>query len=101
MSALDSAIDSLRAEVEAFHPAHAAARPAAGTTDWFLLRAKSLGLSSLLRMRQLGLDPAAAERYHQAAEKHHTRLAPPAPIVVEREKIPAGVELPAGVTEGL
>jgi len=39
-------------------------------------------LSSLRRMAQLKLhdNPAAAERYHRAAESHHVRLDVPPPL---------------------
>ena len=71
---IDAAIALLDAEVQGLQPTPArAATPAwAGSSDWFLLRAKSLGLSSLRRMKQLGVDvdPPASERFHRTAEKY-------------------------------
>jgi len=63
---LDLAIEQLQAEVIAYGQG-TLAQPKEHSTEWFLLRAKVLGLSSLKRMKQLGVeaDPAAAERYYR------------------------------------
>ena len=96
MSALDAAIAVLESEVAALmavnRPSAAGADVNTGSADWFLLRAKSLSLSSLRRMAQLGLheDAAAAERYHRAAESHHVRLEVPAPVEIDVTPLPAG-----------
>ncbi len=103
MSQLDAAIAVLSAEINALmhanRPSTAGADLNTGSTDWWLLRAKSLGLSSLRRMAQLELhgDPVAAERYHRAAESHHVRLEVPPPpdpkpglSVVSELKVAAG-----------
>jgi hypothetical protein len=67
---LDRAIEQLQAEVTAYGQG-TLTQPLPDTTEWFLLRAKTLGLSSLKRMRQLGveLDSSAAERYYRKSSK--------------------------------
>ena len=104
MSQLDAAIRQLQSEIDglmhANKPSASGADLNTGSTDWWLLRAKSLGLSSLRRMAQLELhgDPVAAERYHRAAESHHVRLEVPPPppdpkpglSVVSELKVAAG-----------
>lgn len=66
---LAAAIAQLEAEVLDFGQG-TARQPKEGTADWFLLRAKSMGLSSLKRAQQLRLDsPASAERYFRASSR--------------------------------
>lgn len=67
---LKAAIDQLAAEIELFRPGTPAA-PKEGTPDWFLLRAKSLSLSTLRRADQLmlGSNPPAAERFFNSCSK--------------------------------
>lgn len=66
---LPSAIAQLEAEVEDY--GHGTPRgPKEGTSDWFLLRAKRLALSSLRRASQLQLnEPAAFNRHYRAVGK--------------------------------
>lgn len=70
-TALEAAIEVMAAEVAAFQQG-TKSQPAEKTTDWFLLRAKSLGLSSLRTMKaqQLDEDPVGAERFHRTASIH-------------------------------
>lgn len=92
---LDRAIAQLEAEVAAFNQG-TLQQPAENSTEWFVLRAKSLGLSALRRMAQLQLhgEPASAERYYREAGKRcKTADVPPAPII-EKEKPPAGFVMP-------
>ncbi len=65
-----NAIAILEEEVAAFKQG-TLDQPKEGTTDWFLLRAKALGLSHLRRMAQLSLhdNPAAAERFYRDCSK--------------------------------
>lgn len=67
---IERAIETLQAEVGAFHQG-TAEQPAEGTEAWFLLRAKSLGLSYLKRVRQLSLhdNPASAERFFRDSSR--------------------------------
>ena len=104
MTALDAAISAMEREIADLMPVNRPSQAGpdvnTGSPDWFLLRAKSLGLSSLRRMAQLELhgDPVAAERYHRAAESHHVRLEVPPPppdpkpglSVVSELKVAAG-----------
>lgn len=64
--AIDDAIARLQQEVVSFNQG-TAQQPKEGTPEWFLLRAKSAGLSMLKRLRQLGCqnDAAASERYYR------------------------------------
>lgn len=55
MSPLDDAIDILGAEIAAFNQGTQAA-PRPSSPEWYVLRAKTLAVSHLKRMRQLGLD---------------------------------------------
>jgi len=64
---LAHAIEQLEAEVAAFKQG-TSEQPKEGTTDWFVLRAKSLGLSFLKRTQQ-----AAVEDSPQAAETLYRR----------------------------
>lgn len=68
---LDAAIAVLEEEIASFQQG-TKDQPKEKTTDWFLLRAKSLGLSSLKTMaaRQLADDPVGAERFHCNASKY-------------------------------
>lgn len=62
-----SAIILLEQELESL--GHGTSRaPRAGTVDWYLVRAKALGLSALRRMEALGIadDPAAVERLYKS-----------------------------------
>lgn len=73
---LHQAIKQLEAEVGEFRQGTPSA-PKEGTADWFLLRAKSLSLSTLRRADQMMLagNPAAAERFFGACGrllKHET-----------------------------
>ena len=67
---LDRAIVQLQAEISAFRQG-TPQQPGENSTDWFLLRAKALGLSMLKRMQQLELKerPAEAERYYRNCSK--------------------------------
>lgn len=55
MSPLDDAIDLLSAEIAVFNVGTQAA-PRPSSPEWYVLRAKTLAVSHLKRMRQLGLD---------------------------------------------
>ncbi len=67
---LQSAIEMLQAEVDDFGQG-TSRQPKEGSADWFLLRAKSLGLSSLKRAAQLKVDksPVAANRHFLAVSR--------------------------------
>lgn len=88
---LEAAIAALEEEVEAFNQG-TNQQPADGSSDWFVLRAKALGLSQLRRMAQLGLhgDPAAAERFYRSCAKTFKKLDVPDPVEVVRETLPDG-----------
>lgn len=62
MTRIESAIASLQREVDAFGQG-TAKQPSEGSADWFLLRAKSLGLSYLrsIRAQNLGDERQAGE----------------------------------------
>jgi hypothetical protein len=80
MSAIDSAIARLEQELEDLG-AHAAAtskRPAEGTSNWFLLRAKATGLSLLRQMNQLELLDAGSADAHYRAQLARLKLQEPA-----------------------
>lgn len=67
---LKSAIDQLQVEVDSFGQG-TQAQPRENTPEWFLLRAKAIGLSVLKRMAQLDIerDPAACERLYRECSK--------------------------------
>jgi hypothetical protein len=67
---LDKAIEILQKEVEAFGQG-TSGQPKDGTAEWFLLRAKSNGLSFLKRLKQLGIEesPAASERFSREIKR--------------------------------
>jgi hypothetical protein len=89
MHAIDRAIAQLQEEVDAYHQGTAQA-PLEDSPEWFVLRAKSLGLSHLKRARQLGAHekPAAAERFYRACSKTFKTLEVPDPVEVLREVAP-------------
>ena len=62
-----SAIALLAAEIEAL--GHGTSRaPKTGTADWYLVRAKALGLAALRQMQALGIedDPTACDRLYKS-----------------------------------
>lgn len=61
---LQRAIEQLQAEIDEYGQG-TAQTPKEGTDDWYILRAKSVGLTFLKRVNQLRLDPnlAAVERF--------------------------------------
>jgi hypothetical protein len=63
---LQRAIEQLQAEVDAFNQG-TPSQPKDGTTEFFLLRAKALGLASLKQMEKGGVEGniAAAERLYR------------------------------------
>jgi len=67
---LPAAIKILQAEVDGFGQGTPRA-PKEGTADWYVLRAKSLALSTLKRADQLALaySPAQAERFFASCGK--------------------------------
>ena len=74
---LDRAIEQLQTEVTSY--GHGTpTQPKPESAEWFLLRAKTLGLSALRRMKQLGVagDPAAAERYYRRSSNEVKAVAP-------------------------
>ena len=85
---LERAIVQLEAEVADFRQG-SPGQPKEGTPEWFLLRAKALGLSHLRRMQQLqvGGDPAAAERYYRGCSALFKQLQVPSPTPVVKEVI--------------
>lgn len=85
---LDRAIAQMEAEVAGFKQG-TPDQPAEGTADWFLLRAKAIGLSNLRRMKQLevGSDPAAAERYYRKCTSALKDLEVPPAEVIQQEVI--------------
>ena len=87
---LERAIELLEAEVADFRQG-SPGQPKEGTPEWFLLRAKALGLSSLRRMQQLqvGGDPAASERYYRSCSALFKQLQVPL-----EKKVPKEVILP-------
>jgi len=86
---LDRAILRLTEEIAEYQHGTPQA-PKEKTVDWFLLRAKSLGLTCLRRMQQLQVeeDVAGAERFYRACAKSFKMLEVPPPIEVVRETIP-------------
>ena len=80
---IEQAIINLQAEVDSFAQG-TEQQPKEGTVDWFRLRALSLGLTHLKRVKQLGVhnDPAAAERLYRTSNKTFKLTeVPPAPMV--------------------
>ena len=65
---LAAAIQQLKAEVDAFGQG-TKDQPAEGSSAWFLLRAKQLGLQALRSMERAKIDSP------RAAELHYRRLA--------------------------
>lgn len=67
---IDRAIAKLDEEILSFNNG-TKQQPAEGSTEWFLLRAKTLGRSALKRMRDLGVneDPEAAEKHYRHSLK--------------------------------
>lgn len=65
--------------------------------EWFLLRAKTLGLSYLRRAKQLEIqdDLAAADRYYRKCSETFKAVVVPPAVVVQRELLPDGT-LPTG-----
>ena len=64
---LDRAITQLEEELAALGLG-TKDQPAEGTTEWFLLRAKAIGLSFLRKARQMnGAPPAEIERHFRKA----------------------------------
>ena len=63
---LEAAIAVLEEEVASFQQG-TKTQPLVKTTDWFLLRARALGLSTLRTMRARALedDPVGAERFYR------------------------------------
>lgn len=67
---IDDAIALLEAEVAAFGQG-TKDQPQEGTPEFFILRAKSIGLSMLKQMRVNGIDsPARVESFYKASLKH-------------------------------
>lgn len=87
---LDRAIEQLSAEIADFQQGTKQA-PKDGTVEWFLLRAKSLGLSHLKRMKQLGVesDVAASERFYRKCSSSFKQLNVPDPVEIEKEVLPS------------
>lgn len=58
--------------------------------EYYLSRAKVLGMTYLQRCKQLGLDTdlAAAERYQNACTKNCKSSQVPLPPAIERETLP-------------
>ncbi len=86
---IDVAITNLQAEVDSFQQG-TKLQPKNGTADWFRLRALSLGLSHLKRIKQLGVhsDPEAAERFYRACSNtFKSTEVPPADVIV-KETVP-------------
>ena len=68
---LDAAIAQLEVET-ALYAQVTQQQPGEGTQEWFVLRAKALGLSCLRRMKQLGVgdSPRSAELFYREASKY-------------------------------
>lgn len=83
---LDRAIEQLQAEVDTFQQG-TQNQPKEGTVEWFLLRAKALGLSQLKRMKQLGTEgnAAASERFYRACNSTFKQLDVPLAVEVTPE----------------
>ncbi len=90
---IDAAIAILEAEVDSFNQGVPRVQPEENTTEWFILRAKALGLSHLRRMKQLGAheDPAAAERFYRNCSSTFKKLNVPDPVPVAVSGDPLGV----------
>lgn len=92
MSNLSNAIDELAAELAAFNQG-AKQQPRDGSTEWFLLRAKTCGMAYLKRLAQLGVesDAGACERVYKVSSKvFKAAEVPPEPEVV-KELLPGDV----------
>lgn len=98
MSPLEAALASTE-EVVSSYNIGTSQQPAAGTMDYYLLRALLVGQAYLLRLQALSLDNdvAATERVYRLGVSHFSKLAVPPPAEVEKEKVPEGVVLPLGV----
>ena len=99
MDAIDVAIGMLEEEI--LSSGHGTKQqPKDGTAEWFILRARSLGLSHLRRMKQLGahLDAGSAERFHRGCAGQLKHLDVPPPVEVKRETLPDG-SLPTGMVQ--
>lgn len=70
MTNLDTAISQLQEESDAYTQG-SKVQPRDGTTEWYVLRAITIGLGYLKRAKQLGLedDVPAADRLYRAAAK--------------------------------
>ena len=94
---LVAAIVALQEEIDSFNHG-TQQQPKEGTTAWFMLRAKSIGMSYLKRLEQLGVEnnPAASEGVRREAGKLLKRTeVPPEPLIV-KETLP-----PAAISKGL
>ena len=83
-SALEIAVEEMQEEVDSFQQG-TAAQPKDGSTEWYLLRAMTLGLAYLKRLNQLGVgnDPRACERVYLRSSAHFKAAeVPPEPDVV-------------------
>jgi hypothetical protein len=91
MTPLQSAILRAKEELAAFGQG-TKAQPAAGTVDWFRLRAAAAGLAYLQRLETLEVshDPAACERVYREATKVFKATKVPPPDVIVRETLPNG-----------
>lgn len=96
MSHLANARDELGGEIAQFNQG-SKRQPKDHSTEWFLLRAKTLGNAYIQRVAQLGIesDPAACERLYKAClGAFKAAEVPDAPEIV-RERLPDG-SLPSG-----
>ena len=67
---MDEAIVILQTEIEALQALRNGRGPQEGTTEWWLLRGKSIGLSMLRAMKVAGCTtPVAAEAYRKTLRK--------------------------------
>ena len=93
MNPLDQAIGILDAEIAEFKHG-TKEQPREHTPEWYVLRAKSLGMTYLLRVRQQELhqhqDLSAAERYYRVCAKQFKQLVAPPAEEILREKLPQG-----------
>lgn len=97
MSSLPNAIAELEAEIASFNQG-SKAQPKDGSTEWFLLRAKAVGIAYLKRVEQLGIahDAGACERVYKKCSVVFKSAEVPAAPEVDRETLPDG-SLPTGV----
>lgn len=91
MSNLANAVTELEEEVASFHQG-TKTQPRDGSTEWFLLRAKVIGLSYLKRIEQLGVesDAGACERVYKLSAKTFKLAEVPEAVEVEKERLPDG-----------